>query len=281
MKTLRIMTVAALAGALLSAPAMAGSTDPASDLEAFRDFFAKKFTDTPFDDYVNGIYSIDAASREQWESIEEFPPYEINIEKGEALFNKAFANGKSFATCFPKATDGGVKQNYPYYDTKAKTVVTLEGDINKCLTSNGEKAYKWKKGKMADLSSFLAYNSRGNKIDVKIPNGDAVKAYEQGKRHFLAKRGQLNLSCADCHVYYSGSYIRADRLSPALGHVSHFPVYRSKWGGLGTLHRRYGGCNKQVRAKPFKAQSDEYRALEYFHSYMSNGLELNGPGARK
>ena len=50
---------------------------------------------------------------------------------------------------------------------------------------------------------------------------------------------------------------------------------------MGTLHRRYGGCNKQVRAKPFKAQSDEYKALEYFHTYMSNGLELNGPSQRK
>jgi sulfur-oxidizing protein SoxA len=41
------------------------------------------------------------------------------------------------------------------------------------------------------------------------------------------------------------------------------------------------GCNKQVRFKPYKPQSEEYRNLEYFHTYMSNGLELNGPGARK
>ena len=91
----------------------------------------------------------------------------------------------------------------------------------------------------------------------------------------------MNMSCADCHVHNSGNKIRADILSPALGHATHFPVYRSKWGGLGTMHRRYGGCNKQVRAKPYKAQSDEYRALEYFHTFMSNGLEANGPGARK
>lgn len=42
-----------------------------------------------------------------------------------------------------------------------------------------------------------------------------------------------------------------------------------------------GGCNKHVWAKPFKAQIAEYRALEYFHTYMSNGLVVNGPGARK
>jgi sulfur-oxidizing protein SoxA len=70
-------------------------------------------------------------------------------------------------------------------------------------------------------------------------------------------------------------------LSPAIGPVSHFPVSRSKLGNLGTLHRRYAGCNKQVRALPFPAQSDEYKALEYFHSYMSNDIEVNGPGSRK
>ena len=75
--------------------------------------------------------------------------------------------------------------------------------------------------------------------------------------------------------------LRSELLGPALGQPTHFPIYRSKWGNMGTLHRRYSGCNKQVRAKPFKNQSDEYRALEYFHTYMSNGIEANGPGARK
>jgi sulfur-oxidizing protein SoxA len=50
---------------------------------------------------------------------------------------------------------------------------------------------------------------------------------------------------------------------------------------MGTLHRRFSGCNKQVRAKPFPAQGEEYRNLEYFMTYMNNGLPLNGPGARK
>ena len=103
-------------------------------------------------------------------------------------------------------------------------------------------------------------------INIVIPDDPrALEAYERGKRHFYAKRGQLNMACADCHITNAGNKIRADLLSPALGHVSHFPVYRSKWGGLGTLHRRYGGCNKQVRAKPYKAQSDEYRALESYN----------------
>lgn len=254
---------------------------PEEDLKSFREYFKKKFPDTPFTDFVNGVYSIDASSRAQWESIEEFPPYEINIENGEELFNTPFKNGKDYADCFPNKGEG-IKDRYPYFDAKSGTVKTLEQEINECREKNGEKPLKYGKGDIADISAYMAYTTRGKTIDVKIPDDPRAKElYERGKHHYYAKRGQLNLACADCHVYYSGNKLRADLLSPALGQISHFPVYRSKWGGIGTLHRRYNGCNKQVRAKPFKNQSDEYRALEYFHTYMSNGLEFNGPGVRK
>ncbi len=260
---------------------MATQASPEQDLKDFRAYFKKRFPNTPFHDFVNGVYSIDPASRAQWESIEEFPPYEINIDKGEELFNTPFANGKTYASCF-KNGGKGIKQHYPYFDARSGKVKTLEQELNECREKNGEKPLKYKRGAIADLSAYMAYTSRGNTINVKIPNDPtALEWYERGKRHFYAKRGQLNMACADCHVYNAGNRIRADLLSPALGQTTHFPVYRSKWGGLGTLHRRYGGCNKQVRAKPFKAQSDEYRALEYFHTYMSNGLKMNGPGARK
>jgi len=277
-----------LTAALLVVTPFAAQAAPDQDLNEFREYFFKKFPDTPKNDFINGVYSIDPASREQWEAFEEFPSYEIFVDKGEELFNKKFANGKGFADCFPNYKKG-IRQNYPYFDTNSGKVVTLEGAINKCLTDNGEKAYKWKTGNITYVSAYLAYLSRGNKINVKVPNdAKAMAAYNRGKNHFYAKRGQLNMSCADCHYHYAGSKIRADILSPALGQPSGFPVYRNKWAGdsskgdgMGTLHRRYGGCNKQVRAKPFNAQSDEYKALEYFHTYMSNGLEVNGPSQRK
>jgi len=56
---------------------------------------------------------------------------------------------------------------------------------------------------------------------------------------------------------------------------------RSVSGRLATLLAPYEGCNSQVVPKPFELQSDEYKALEYFESYMSNGLEINGPTTRK
>ena len=275
----KIITTAALA-VFIVLPVTAFST-PEGDLSEFRSYFVKRFPGTPFADFQNGVYSIDPASREQWEDIEEFAPYELNISKGEELFNKPFANGKTYASCFENGGIG-IRQNYPYFDTVSGEVKTLELEINECRKANGEKPLKWKKGPIADISAYMSYTSRGNVFNIVIPDDSrALAAYERGKKHFYTKRGQLNMACADCHYFYAGNKIRADLLSPALGHLTHFPVYRSKWGGLGTTHRRYGGCNAQVRAKPEKAQSAEYRALEYFHTYMSNGLAVNGPGARK
>ncbi|MEE9350901.1 MAG: sulfur oxidation c-type cytochrome SoxA [Thiotrichaceae bacterium] len=275
----KILTIAATTIALSLTPLIGTHASPAEDLEAFKGYFKKKFSDVAFDDYKNGVYAIDSASREQWEEMEEFPPYELAIDDGAALWGKKFANGKSFADCFGDVA--GIRGKYPYFDEAKDDIATLEGTINKCLTDNGEKPFKWKKGNLAKLSAYIAYQGRGGKVDVKVEGAKAEAWYNEGKTFFYAKRGQLNMACADCHVYYAGQNIRADKLSPAMGHTTHFPVYRSKWGNLGTLHRRYGGCNKQVRAKPFKAQSKQYKALEYFEAYMSNGLELNGPGSRK
>jgi sulfur-oxidizing protein SoxA len=276
----KLLSIVAALGILCSLPAVI-QAGPQQDLKEFRNYYAKRFPDVKFSEFVNGVYAIDPVSREEWMSIEEFPPYELSIENGKTLFNTPFKNGKTYASCFRNGGIG-VRQDYPRFDTATGKVVTLEGAINACREANGEAALKWEKGDIADISAYMAYTSRGKKINIVVPSDPAaMAAYQRGKEHFYAKRGQLNMSCADCHMYNAGNRIRADLLSPALGHVTHFPVYRSKWGDMGTLQRRYGGCNKQVRAKPFKAQSDEYKSLEYFHSYMSNGLVVNGPGARK
>ena len=89
------------------------------------------------------------------------------------------------------------------------------------------------------------------------------------------------MSCANCHIQGINVPIRADLTSPTLGHVTHFPVFRSKWEALGTLHRRFSGCQNSVRGVSYKVQGKEFSNLEFFMTYMSNGLGVNGPGARK
>jgi sulfur-oxidizing protein SoxA len=268
-----------LVGLSVSAASVAG---PEEDRQAFRKFYENRFPQVqPIGDFQNGVYSILPAAREQWEAIEEFPPYELAIEEGEKIFNKTFANGKSLKDCFGE--DGAVREQYPHWNKERGMVMTMELAINECLEANGEKPLKYKKGAMAAVSAYMAYNSRGQVINVEIPSDDprALAAYEDGKEHFYTKRGQLNFACADCHMHTSGMNYRSETVSPAFGHATNWPVYRAKWQEMGTLHRRFAGCHDNIRANPFKAQGEEYRNLEYFISYMSNGLEFNGPAARK
>ena len=284
MKKLVITAAIALMGL---APALSSAT-PQQDLKQFREYFLKRFPGVKLQDFADGIYGIDKGRREEFEAMMEFPPYEPGLDLGKQLFTK-YHVGKCF-----KNGGIGIRQNYPWFDAKHGTVHTLEGDIMTCLKRNGVDVKKEKisfgRGKLAVISAYMAYTSRGKKLNVVVPNDPrALAVYNRGKHHFFAKRGQLNMACADCHMYNSGKMARANLLSPALGHPAHFPVYRKQWeisgdpvmGGFGTLEFRYVGCNKQVRAKPFKPQSDEYIALEYWETYMSNGIKVNAPGIRE
>jgi len=275
----RIQRIAA--GLTLAAVSMSLLASPEDDLKVFQSFFHKRFPDVVNTEFGNGTYAIDPVGRANWEAIEEFPPYEPMIDEGRQMWKKPFANGKTYKDCLPSGPALG--KDYPQWDKKGGRVVTLALALNECREANGEKALPYKKGKLASLLAFIAFESRGQVTDVKIPSEDprALEAYAKGKQFYFARRGQLNFSCATCHLQNVGMRIRSEILSPALGQTTHWPVYRSKWGELGTLHRRFGGCNENVRAKAFEAQGEEYRDLEYFLTYMNNGQPLNGPAARK
>jgi len=271
----------ALALALLAqaAPA-ADAPDPAAEAKAFRDYFVKKFPKVKLDDFVNGPYSMNEDMRKQWQEKEQFPPYEFALEAGKEMFATRFKNGKSYADCFLNGGIG-IRQNYPYFDEKEGKVVTLELALNRCRETNGEAPYSYVEDEMASLTAYMAFTSRGRPMDIKIPNDPrALEAYENGKRYFYTRRGQLNFSCASCHVQGPGERIRAEILAPALGIMNALPIYRSEWSGMGTTSRRLITCNSQTRAVPLEPQSDEYRDVEFYLSYMSNGLPISGPGAR-
>jgi len=209
-----------------------------------------------FQDFSKGNYSFSKNGRMSYDEINEFPPHEEFVEHGEELYSKPFANGKSFEDCFPNPAEAG--SMYPYFDEEKKDVMTLTVAINQCLTSNGEKAWNPSKGNI------------------------------RGKEYYYTQRGYLNLSCAECHVQGAGQRVRNESLSPFLGQVTHFPVYRLKWGaadanndGLGTLERRMSGCIKDQGQVPPKYDAKEMKDLLFFMAYMSNGMKIDGPDIRK
>ena len=279
---LALLAFLALAALMVAVPPVRAvdAQGPAADAKAFRDYFVSKFPKVKLEDFVNGPYSMNEDMRRQWEEKEQFPPYEFALETGREMFSKPFGNGKTYADCFPNGGIG-IRQNYPYFDAKEGKVVTLELALNRCREVNGEAPYSYLKDEMASLTAYMAFTSRGKPIDIKIPDDPrALAAYENGKRYYYTRRGQLNFSCAGCHVQAPGERLRAEILAPALGILNALPIYRSEWSGMGTTSRRFITCNSQTRAVPLEPQSDEYRNLEYYLSYMSNGLPISGPGAR-
>jgi len=273
---------AALVAFALAAPSVvaADKVDPVADAKAFQNFYFQKFPHVKHEDFVNGPYSMNEDMKRQWQEKEEFPPYEFALDAGRDMFATPFKNGKTYADCFPNRGIA-IRQNYPYFDTKEGKVVTLELALNRCREANGEAPYSYVKDEMASLTAYMAVTSRGKLMDIKIPDDPrALQAFENGKRYFYTRRGQMNFSCASCHVQSPGERIRAEILAPALGILNAMPIYRSEWSGMGTISRRFVTCNSQTRAVPLEPQADEYRDVEYFLSYVANGLPISGPGAR-
>ena len=62
--------------------------------------------------------------------------------------------------------------------------------------------------------------------------------------------------------------------------ATHWPVFR---GGdsLNTIQARYKRCLEQIRAVPLEQGGEDFNNLEYFHSYLSNGLPLKASVYRK
>ena len=232
------------------------------------------------DDFNIGSYSYSKDAKMQYEAIKEMPPYEDAIDAGAELYKKAFANGKSLATCFPDPTVGGM---YPYFDEKKKDVVSLTSAVNDCLRDNGEKEWNTKKGDMANFQAFLASSSTeaGKKFDIKIDSAAAKKAYDNGKEFYYTQRGYLKMSCATCNIQGAGQRVRNENLSPLVGQVTHFPVHRLKWDSVGTLERRMSGCVVDQGQVPPKDESTQMKELLYFMAYMSNGMAVDGPDIRK
>jgi sulfur-oxidizing protein SoxA len=254
---------------------------PEDDRLALRAFYEQRFPDINVDKHVDGAYALDADKRAQWLELEDFPPYEFTVDEGASLYDERLADGSSYADCLGDDAPA-VKHHYPQFDSRSGDVVTLEQRINRCREAAGDAPWDYLGPEMNALTAFIAFESRGERFALQVPEDPrALAAYEAGKALYYTRRGQLNFACSSCHVTMAGNALRAERLSATVGHATHWPVYRLKWREVGPLHRRFMECNLQVQAVPLAPQSESYRNLEYFLTYMSNGMPLNGPASRK
>ena len=227
--------------------------------------------DLKHNDFAAGTYSFDMIGKMSRDDQMDMPPFEDNVDNGEVLYNKYFKN------CLTKSAN-----KYPIFDESKGSVVTLGGALMACAKKQGlktgKKDWNMKSGKMADIQMYLmnAQAEDGKKIDISIDSAKAAEAYENGKKEYYSQRGYLKLSCATCHVQGAGKRVRLQLLSPLLGQVTNFPVYRVGKGKAFTLEGRLGGCNRDEgeNYKLHKPGHTWANNVLYFMSYMSNGMDI-------
>ena len=274
-------------GFAILAPASVLSAPPSieeieREIKEFQDFFFSRFPDVPLAAYRNGVNALPqyGQRRLNWELQMALPPYEWELEQGQREWQTALPSGATLQDCF---TGKPPPSAYPYFF--GGRIHTIVGDINLCLETNGASALDGMSVEMARLVAAFKAPWNGLAIDIDYRDPQMREWYAKGRRFFWRKRGQMNLSCANCHVHNAGNQLRGDVLSAALGHTTGYPAYSTRWAlqdrPLGTIHRRYASCNSLVGAAPFNAQSDEYIALEVYQAILNTGIPLQVPSLRQ
>ncbi len=176
----------------------------------------------------------------------------------------------------------GVGARYPVYDAESHKPINVELRINKCRTKYQQaKPFKYESDEMLGMTGLVVMQSRGMpRVTTADQNGDELyTAFLQGKAFYYQRRGQLDLACKHCHEDNAKILVRAELLSQ--GQSNGFPTYRLKWQKPGSLHRRFRGCNKNIRSEPYAYGSEEYLNLETYLAWRGKGLLVEGPSVRK
>ena len=210
----------------------------------------------------------------------ENPGY-IWVEQGAALWDEVDgALGKSCTHCHADAAESmhSVGMSYPVYAPEIEKLINVENRINQCRTERMDAApWRWESEPLLAMTAFIKNQSKDRPMSPVI-DGPARLFFDAGKAFYHQRRGQLDMACIHCHEMNAGNMLRAQRLSQGMSNG--FPTYRLKWESLGSLHRRIGRCNEQVRAKPYAAGADEYVNLELYLAWRARGLPVETPAVR-
>lgn len=198
-------------------------------------------------------------------------PGMLYVEEGEAVWGREGCGG-----CHTVTAMRGVAARYPALDVPSNAPIDLAGRIAQCREARQGKPPLPREGAdMLALSAFVAHQSRGLPLQ---PDPRLDEARRQGGALFRERRGQLNLSCAQCHDDNAGRKLAGATIPE--GHPNGYPLYRLEWQGLGSLQRRLRNCIAGVRSEPYPAGAPEYVALEAYLVGRARGLVVETPAVR-
>ncbi len=188
--------------------------------------------------------------------------------------------GKACADCHGDAvvTMRAAGTSFPKFHEPSGKLINLEQRINLCRTENmAAPAWEWESDELLAMTAYVRHQSRGLPMSVAI-DGPARPFFDQGKASFFRRLGLLDMSCAQCHDTYYDKRLRGNWLSQ--GHTNGFPTYLLAWQKLGSLHRRFQGCNALIRAAPYQSGAEEYVNLELYMAWRGNNLPVETPAVR-
>jgi L-cysteine S-thiosulfotransferase len=188
--------------------------------------------------------------------------------------------GLSCADCHgPPESMRGIGAAYPKISRDTGRLFTLEHQINYCRTERMKAPpLAWETDEMLGLSALVMLQSRGLPVAVEV-DGPAARYFEEGRRLYYLRRGQMNIACYHCHVLNSGNRLRADLLSQ--GHVNGYPLFRLGWQHMGSVHAMMKICYELVRATPEPHGSEELTSLQLYLAWRGNGLPVEAPAVRR
>ena len=207
-------------------------------------------------------------------------PAMVAVEYGQELWETpAGAEKKSCADCHGDVSElAGLRAVMPKWSDVAGKPQALEQWINWSIAEHqGAEPWKWESEEMLAMTALIGMQSRGMAMAPE-QGGRMQDWHDKGEDLYYTRVGQLDMACSQCHEDNNGQMIRADHLSQ--GNVNGFPTYRFKWQGLGSMHRRFSGCMKNIRAEPYKRGSDEFVALELYLATRGAGLGVETPSVR-
>jgi L-cysteine S-thiosulfotransferase len=174
-------------------------------------------------------------------------PAMLWVERGAELFRAAPAAGApSCSACHAEPAMRGVAAHYPAFDAKAARVIDLDDRIDACRVDR-QRQTPLPRGSedLIALTAFVANASRGLPLHVQV-TGSAQASFERGRAFYYSRRGQMNLSCANCHEQNYGKHLLTETISQ--GHGNAYPAYRLEWQAAGSLQRRLRACLFGIRA---------------------------------
>lgn len=184
--------------------------------------------------------------------------------------------GRNCAGCHGIEKMKGVAARYPALHNGKP--INLEQRINLCRTERQKApAFAYESRELLSLTAFVSKQSKGMPIDVRMDE-KSRPFIEAGRAAFHLRRGQLNLSCSQCHDDNWGKSLAGTPIPQA--HPTGYPIYRLEWQSVGSLERRLRNCMIGVRAEPYAYGAEDYVVLELFLMWRARGMKLESPAVR-